>query len=199
MMAQATSMVIQVVSTIVLARLLMPEDFGLIAMVAAITGFATIFVDLGTRDALAQRDRVTEGEVSALFWITFGVGITLTAAAILCSPFIARFYAEPRLEPVTIALSLTFVLPSLYYQQYALMRRALLFQRLAVIDVGANVIATAVAVLVAYEGYGYWALVAKLVLNHSLPALGYGSSAVGIRGARRLQPASRTCSSSAST
>jgi len=172
MMAQATSMVIQVVSTIVLARLLLPEDFGLIAMVAAITGFATIFVDLGTRDALAQRDTVTEGEVSALFWITVGVGLALTTATILGSRLIARFYAEPRLEHVAVALSLTFVLPSLYYQQYALMRRALLFQKLAAIDVGANVLATAVAIFVAYRGYGYWALVAKLVLTPFFAGIG---------------------------
>jgi PST family polysaccharide transporter len=62
-----------------------------------------------------------------------------------------------------MALSLTFVLPALYFQQYALMRRALMFQRLAFIDVTGSVLATVFAIIVAYQGYGYWALVWKSV------------------------------------
>jgi PST family polysaccharide transporter len=163
--AQGTNMIVQIMSTIVLARLLLPEDFGLVAMVVAVTGFASVFVDLGTRDAVSQRSNVTEGEVSALVWITVGVGLALTAATMLGSSFIARFYGEPRLEDVAIALSLTFVIPALYYQQYALMRRALMFQKLAIIDVTGNVLATVIAIALAYGGHGYWALVWKSILT----------------------------------
>lgn len=165
-------MVVQVVSTIVLARLLVPEDFGLVTMVAAMIGFASVFVDLGTRDALAQRGSVTEGEVSALFWITLCVGLALTAATVGIAPLIASFYEEPRLEHIAMALSLTFVLPALYFQQYALMRRALMFQKLAVIDVSGNVLATVAAIILAYWGYGYWALVSKLVLTALFTLIG---------------------------
>ena len=163
--AQGTNLFVQIASTIVLARLLLPEDFGLVAMVLAVTGFASVFVDLGTRDAVAQHGSVTEGEVSALFWITAGIGLALTVTTILGSSVIARFYGEPRLEDMAIALSLTFVIPALYFQQYALMRRALMFEKLAVIDVAGNVLATAVAIALAYGGNGYWALVWKSILT----------------------------------
>lgn len=165
MVAQGVNVVVQVTSTIILARILIPEDFGLVAMVSAVVGFASIFVDLGTRDAVAQRGSVDEGEVSALFWITCGVGLALTVITVLFAPLLARFYDEPRLGLIAIALSVTFALPALYFQQQALMRRAMLFRTLALIDVGANFAATVVAIVLAYQGYGYWALVWKLVLT----------------------------------
>ena len=172
MVAQGVNVVVQVVSTIVLARLLLPEDFGLVTMVSAVVGFASIFVDLGTRDAVAQRGRVTEGEVSALFWITLGVGLVLTIITVFSAPLIARFYEEPRLGLIAITLSLTFALPALYFQQYGLMRRAMMFRTLAFIDVGGNLLATAVAIIIAFQGYGYWALVWKPVLTVLFTGLG---------------------------
>jgi polysaccharide transporter, PST family len=171
MAALALNVVVQVCSTIALARILLPEDFGLVAMISAVTGVASIFVDLGTRDAVAQRDSITEGEVSALFWITLGAGLSLTAVTVLGAPLIARFYGEPRLGLIAMALSATFVLPALYVQQHALMRRALMFRTLAFIDVGANLLATALAITLAYHGYGYWALVWKPILTASFTAV----------------------------
>jgi PST family polysaccharide transporter len=172
MMAQGANMIVQFASAIVLARLLVPEDFGLVAMVAAITGLATVVVDLGTRDALSQRDEITEGEVSALFWINVGVGLAFAATAMICSAPIARFYGDPRLVNVTLAMSLTFALPSFYYAQYALMRRALRFPALAVVDVGANSLAAAITIVLAYQSRSYWALVAKPVLKELFTAIG---------------------------
>jgi polysaccharide transporter, PST family len=163
--AQAGNLGLQVGSTMILARILLPEDFGLVAMVTAVIGFASIVVDLGTRDAVAQRGSVNEDEVSALFWITLGVGVVLTAITAISAPLIARFYGEPRLALIVMTLSVTFALPALYFQQQALMRRALLFQRLALVDLAANLAATVFAIVLAYRGYGYWALVWKLVLT----------------------------------
>src|SRR6185295_2063787 len=155
MVAQGVNVIVQVTSTIILARILMPEDFGLVAMVSAIVGFASIFVDLGTRDAVTQRGSVDEGEISALFWITCAVGRAFTAITVLVAPLLARFYDEPRLTLIALALSLTFALPALYFQQQALMRRAMLFRSLALIDIGANLASTVAAIVLAYQGYGY--------------------------------------------
>jgi PST family polysaccharide transporter len=176
MIGQGGNVAIQVVSTIVLARILLPEDFGLVAMVLAFTGFASIFIDLGTRDAVSQRGHLPEGEASALFWITFGVGLAFTAVVFLCSGPLARFYGDPRLKAVAIALSLTFLLPGLYFQQYALMRRALMFHRLALIDISANLLSTAASIALAYRGYGYWSLVWKPVLAAAFTGLGVWST-----------------------
>jgi PST family polysaccharide transporter len=171
MVAQGANVFIQIGSTIALARVLLPEDFGLVAMVLAVTGFASIFVDLGTRDAVTQRVKVDEGEMSALFWITFGVGLALTAITVLCAPLLASFYEESRLELVTVTLSATFVLPALYFQQHALMRRAMMFRTLALIDLGSNLLATVLAIVLAYRGYGYWALVWKPVMTAGFSAV----------------------------
>jgi polysaccharide transporter, PST family len=171
MLAQGVNVVVQVVSTIVLARMLLPEDFGLVAMVSAVTGFASIFIDLGTRDAFTQRGKVTEGEASALFWITFGVAFVFAAIVSLSGKPLAHFYDEARLPSIALAMSLTFILPGLYFQQQALMRRALMFQKLALIDVGANLLSTAISIMLAYFGYGYWALVWKFVLTSTFTGL----------------------------
>lgn len=172
LVAQGGGVVLQVVSTIVLGRILLPEDFGLVAMVSAVTGFASIFVDLGTRDAVAQRGSIREGEVSALFWITFAIGLALTTVTLVISPFIAAFYGDPRLEYIAMAMSTTFVLPALYFQQYALMRRALMFKTLAMIDIGANLAATVISIGLAFWGRDYWALVWKQVLTAAFTAAG---------------------------
>ena len=172
MLAQGGNLTLQIVSTIVLARILLPEDFGLVAMVAAITGYGSVVIDLGTRDAVVQRSSINEGEVSALFWITLSIGVALTAITILVAPLLAHFYAEPRLRDIAIAMSLTFLAPALYYQQYALMRRALLFRKLAVIDFGSSLLATVLAIVLASRGYGYWSIVCKAVFTVVFTALG---------------------------
>jgi polysaccharide transporter, PST family len=159
--SQVGNVATQVISTIVLARILVPEDFGLVAMVSAITGYIAIFIDLGTRDAVSQHPRLNTGEASALFWITAASGLLFALIIVLCAPLIASFYSAPKLQAITMAMSVPIVLSGLYYQQYALMRRALMFRKLAIIDVTGNAIGTIIAILLAHLGYGYWALVWK--------------------------------------
>ena len=152
---------VQIGSVLFLARLLSPEDYGLVSMVTAFTGFAPVLVDLGTRDAIVQRTRITRGEVSALFWITIAVGCGFALIAAASAPVIARFYGEPRLTMIVIVSSLTFVACALSVQHYALMRRVLMFRELVTIETAANVISAAVAVGAAMSGAGYWALVVR--------------------------------------
>jgi O-antigen/teichoic acid export membrane protein len=76
--ARAVNIIVQVASTIILARLLSPHDFGLIAMVLALVGFAPMLIDLGTSDASTQKTRITEAEVSTLFWLNMAIGVALT-------------------------------------------------------------------------------------------------------------------------
>lgn len=171
-LAQVCTVVVQIVSTIILARALLPEDFGLVAMVTAITGFASVFVDLGTRDAIAQKGGVTEGEVSALHWITVAVGIALCLVTALGSAIFVRFFGESRLHAVAITLSSTLLIPALYCQQHALMRRAMMFREIALIEVSANALGAACAIGMAYLGLSYWALVWRPVLTLLFIAVG---------------------------
>ena len=172
MISQGGNVTTQVISTIVLARILLPEDFGLVAMVSAITGYVAIFVDLGTRDAVAQHPRLNAGEASALYWLTAATGLAFALITVFCAPLIASFYGAPKLKAITMAMSVPIMLSGLYYQQYALMRRALMFRKLAIIDISGNAIGTALAILLAHLGYGYWALVWKPAITAFVTAGG---------------------------
>jgi polysaccharide transporter, PST family len=160
-MAQALNTSVQVGTTICLARLLLPEDFGLVAMVSAMTGFANVLMDLGTRDAAVQRPQITQEELSSLFWLTTGLGILFTTAIALAAPLIAEFYHEDRLIRIAQFWGLAFVFTALSCQHAALLRRNLMFRKIAVIEVAANVLGAATAIVVALSGGGYWALVSR--------------------------------------
>jgi PST family polysaccharide transporter len=170
--ARGVNAVVQIGSVLFLARLLTPEDYGLVAMVAALTAFAPALVDLGTRDAVAQRTSISEAEVSALFWLTVGVGCTCALVISGAAPLIAGFYREPRLTAIAVTSSLTFVLLGLTAQHQGLLRRALMFRKLAMIEVVANVLSASGAVTMAYVGFGYWALVTRPITLCFLTAVG---------------------------
>ncbi len=170
--ARAVNGLIQVGSVFILARLLTPEDYGLVAMVTAMIGFAPVLVDFGSRDAIVQRERITEGEVSALFWIAIGVGCTFAALVTAGGPLIASFYGEPRLTGIAFVSSLSFIASALISQHQALLRRAVRFRELAVVDVVANVLSAATAIAMAYSGFRYWALVVRPVAMYSFMAIG---------------------------
>lgn len=163
--ARGLNAAIQIGSTLCLARLLSPHDYGLVAMVSAAVGFAPMLIDLGTADAAVQKPKITQGEVSSLFWLNMiiGGGFTLTLAC--CSPLIAWFYHEPAVEKVALLSSLTFLFTALSIQHYSLLRRAMRFQAIAMIDTGANLLSTLVAIVMAYSGCGYWALATKPILQ----------------------------------
>jgi PST family polysaccharide transporter len=170
--ARAINAVVQIGSVLFLARLLSPEDYGLVSMVTAFTGFAPLIVDLGTRDAIVQRASISRGEVSALFWMTLIIGVALALVTAACGPLIARFYGEPRLTMIVLASSVTFIVAALSVQHYALMRRVLMFEELAAIEIAANVLSAAGAIGMAFSGAGYWALVVRPILTPLFVSVG---------------------------
>lgn len=170
--ARGLNAFIQIGSVLFLARLLSPEDYGLVSMVAALTGFAPSLVDLGTRDAIVQRQRITEREISALFWITVAIGSVFTVLIIACGPLIAKFYREPRLTMIAAVSSITFVASALQCQHYALLRRTMKFVEIGAIEVTSNLLSAAIAVGMAFMGFHYWALVLRPVLLCSFITVG---------------------------
>jgi polysaccharide transporter, PST family len=169
--ARALNGAIQIGSILCLARLLSPEDYGLVGMVNAMTGFIGV-VGLGTPDAIVQRRSITEGEVSAVFWLSVSIGIGSALLLAACAPLIAKFYGEPRLTMIVIVSALPFVLSTLYYQHAALLRRAMRFQELGMIDVTANLLSAVLSVTMALHGFAYWALAIRPVAMTALFALG---------------------------
>jgi len=158
--SQWLRLVLQVVATIVVARLLSPHDYGVVGMVTALTGFADQLRELGLSDASVQRDRLTRAQLDALFWINSALGVAFAVVFSLGSPLIAAFYHRPELVGITIVLSLNFIAGGLTVQHSALLRRRLRFGRLSLSDLGPMAVSIAVAIVVAKAGGGYWALVA---------------------------------------
>ena len=159
---QAIKFVLQLGSTAVLARLLTPADFGLIAMVAVFTGFVGLFKDLGLSMATVQREHITHAQVSTLFWINVALSILLAGIGCALAPVVAWFYGEPRLLWVTVAISCTFIFGGLAAQHTALLRRQMRFGGLAVRDITSQAVGLTVAVSLALDGWTYWALVAQV-------------------------------------
>jgi O-antigen/teichoic acid export membrane protein len=157
--SQGSLFLIQSVSTMVLARLLTPADFGLVAMVTAISDLATPFADLGLSQATIQRREISHDQVNALFWINVAVGLALTMLMAGLGPVLAWFYREPRLTAITEALSVVFLISGLRAQPEALLRRQMRFSALAVRNIASLAVAVFLAILLAWRGVGYWAVV----------------------------------------
>ncbi len=164
--------VLQIVSAIVLARLLAPEDFGLVAIVAVLTGFAPMLIDFGLGDAVAQRQSITPGQVSTLFWVSSALGLLVAVCVVVCSPVIAWLYGDPRLELIMMSLAISFALSGMSNQHLALLKRTMQFGRFGSIQFLATLISIIVSISAAFYGFGYWALVLRPITNALCVAVG---------------------------
>ena len=158
--SQGVNFLITSTSTVVLARLLTPADYGLVAMATAITGLGQAFADLGLSEATIQREDLNHRQVSALFWINVAIGLTLMLITVGLAPVLAWFYREPRLKDIALVLSSTFLIGGLRVQHEALLKRQMRFKALAVRDVASSAAGVSLAIIMARRGAGYWAIVA---------------------------------------
>jgi O-antigen/teichoic acid export membrane protein len=163
MTSQAVRFILQFGSTVILARLLTPQDYGLVAMVTAITGFAGMFKDMGLTMATVQREEINHAQVSTLFWINVAFSLAIALLVALVAPIISRFYGEPRLVPITLALAGTFVLSGLMVQHMAILNRQMRFSILAAIDIISLVASIVTGIVMALNKAGYWALIGSTI------------------------------------
>src|ERR1043166_1095282 len=170
--AQAAIMVMRTGSMMILARLLLKEDFGLVNMVTAFTGFLGLFRDVGLSMATVQRASITQAQTSTLFWINLAVGGLLAALAAVAAPILVLFYGEPRLFWVTVALGMSFVFNGATAQHRAILQRGLRFRALAVIDVISLIVGAGLGIGLAAAGQGYWALVVMALSQPATTAVG---------------------------
>ena len=147
----------------VLARLLVPQDFGLVAMVTTVMGFLRIFQDAGLSMATVQRQEITHTQVSNLFWVNIALGGVTTLLVAASAPAIAWFYREPRLVGITLMLSISFLLASSTVQHIALLNRQMRFRVIATIDLISMFVGYTIAIFMALWKCGYWALVSASV------------------------------------
>ena len=163
---------LRVVSTVILARLLLPECYGLVAMVTVLTGMFEVVKDLGLSTATIQRNEINHLQVSNLFWINVTGGILFFLFFSAISILISKFYRDPRLVSITIAISTNYIWYGLQVQHQALLCRQLKQGQIELIQLLANLFSLIAAVLLAIYGYEYWALVWREIIRNILNTFG---------------------------
>ena len=179
--AQAATLVLRTASLVVLARLLLKEDFGLVNMVTAFTGVLGLMY-AGLSMASVQRPALTRAQASALFWLNLAMGGALALLATAAAPLLAAFYAEPRLFWMTVVLGTNFIFSGASVQHRALLQRDMRFGTLALIDVLAILASVAAAIGLGLAGSGHWALVAMVIVQPAVMVLGVWLAARWIPG-----------------
>lgn len=159
--SQAVKFALRIGSMALMARMLTPADFGLIASVTVITGFIDMFRDSGLTQATIQRDKITPDQISTLFWINVTLSAGIMVIEVVLAPVLAWIYHEPRLSAVTVWLAVISGFGGLSIQHQALIQRRMEFGRLAAIEIASLIIGLAVAVAMATHGWGYWSLVGQ--------------------------------------
>lgn len=161
--SQAVMFLVRIGTLVVMARLLEPKDFGLVAMVTVITGIFQLFQDAGLSLATVQRHVITNDQVSTLFWVNILVGAALALLSAAIAPLLVRFYHEPRLLWVTMFSAAGFIVNSAGVQHGALLQRHMRFTALALIEIIAALMGGLVGIGMALAGCGYWALLGMAI------------------------------------
>jgi PST family polysaccharide transporter len=171
-LAQAASFVLKIGSTAILARLLEPRDFGLVGMVAAVTGVLVLLKDAGLSLPTVQRQSITDEQLSTLFWLNVLAGLVLTAVCAGLAPAVAGFYHDSRLVSVTLATAPSFLLSALGVQHNAILMRRMDFSIQALIDVVSLFVSSLVGIIMAWFGWGYWSLVGMSLTQPAVTTVG---------------------------
>ena len=157
--------------SIVLARILAPEDYGTIALVTVFTAILQVFVDSGLGTALIQKKDADEIDFSSVFYFNFVVCLILYLGMFAAAPFIADFYGDVTLVPVIRILSLTIVISGVKGIQQAYVSRNMLFKRFFFSTIGGTIFSAVLGIAMAYAGFGIWALVAQQLSNTFIDTL----------------------------
>lgn len=158
--SSAFSLGIQVIATIVLARILMPKDFGVVAMVTTFSLLLSNFGINGVTEAIVQWENLKRIQASNLFWMNLGGGVMLSCGFAASGSLLARFYGEPLVAAVTRGVALSILLSSVSAVHLALLKRAMCFSALAKNDIIAKAVSVTTSIVLGFAGWGYWALVA---------------------------------------
>lgn len=159
------------VVSIILARLLDPEVYGIVAIVTVFTAILNVFIDSGLGNALIQKKEADDLDFSSVFFFNMFMCVVLYLLLFAAAPFIAKFYKMPELTPVIRVMSLTVIISGVKNVQQAYVSKHLLFKRFFFATLGGTVGAAMLGIWMAYKGYGVWALVAQGMFNATVDTL----------------------------
>lgn len=166
-----STMIIQFISGIILARLLTAYDYGCIGMLMIFMTLAEAFIDGGFGSALIQKKRPTQEDYSTIFWWNMGMAALMYAILFLISPWVARFYDIPLLCDVLRVQGLVLFLYAFNIIQRNQLRKFMNFKVIAIVTIVTSVVALVVTVWMAYRGFGVWSLVAQNMVTAAIPSL----------------------------
>ena len=156
---------IQFIVQIVLARILLPNDYGIIALIAIFITLANVFVQSGFNTALIQKKDANETDFSSVFYLSLSVATVLYGVIFFTAPLIASFYRISQLILVLRVLAITLFFGAFNAIQNAVVAKTMQFKKLFFSSLGAVLISGAGGIALAYIGFGVWALVAQQLLN----------------------------------
>ena len=165
LVSQFSSFIIQMVGVVFLARLLTPEDFGLVAMVLAIYAFFRLLRNFGLTDATIQEKELDHRKVSTLFWVNTAFSVLIMLGFMALGPVISWFYHDPRITWIAIVISLDLFFGGLATQHRALLKRNFQFYKDAAIEIPSALVGFGTAIFLAWYGWGYWSIVMRWVVS----------------------------------
>ena len=166
-----SQMIIHFISGIILARLLTPFDYGCIGMLSIFMVLAESFIDGGFGSALIQKKHPSQEDYSTIFWWNVGMAVLVYAILYFCAPVISRFYEIPLLCDVLRVQGLVLFIYALNIIQRNQLRKKLNFKLLSIVSISTAIIALGITILMAYKGFGVWALVAQNLIVAAIPSL----------------------------
>jgi polysaccharide transporter, PST family len=173
MTGQVVRFSIQILSVVLMARLLSPKDYGLTAIVISIIALGEVVRDFGLSTSAIQAEHLSAHEKSNLFWLNSAIGLILGSILFFLSVPIASFYHDDRLIEIAQVLSLTFIINGLATQYKAGLNRDMKFKALALSDSMAAILSTVLGITSAFHGLSYWAIVIQYVSNYLLAFIFY--------------------------
>lgn len=164
----AGTTIVQLVKLAFLARLLAPEELGLMAIVMVVVGFSQAFADMGISNSIIHRQDISHLQLSSLYWLNIASGVVLTGVVFGLSPLIAFFFKQPDLQALTMAMSPVFILTAVGQQFRILCQKEMQFGTIAFVTIMAELVSTVLAIYLAWLGQGVWALVYSTLLASAL-------------------------------
>lgn len=159
---------VQFVLSIFLARMLTPSDFGIVAMASIFVSWAEVFSDFGMGQAIIQKKDVSETQTSTVFWINLMMGVLIAIVFLLIAPWAAKFYDAPMVAWVVRIAGLTFIIQALNVVQSSLFRKSLNYKVGTIASFLSSTLSGVVGIVLAYLGFGVWALLVQSVLSASI-------------------------------
>ena len=163
---------IQMISAFILARLLKPEDFGLVALVMVVSMIVVEFGTLRLGDAIVQASSLNHSQVTGLFWLNVGLSLLVTIIFICASPALAWFYGDRRVQSIACVMGVSMIFYGVSVEHLALLQRRMEFSKIALVQIVAAIASATTAISMALFNFSYWALVARQIMLPGALAVG---------------------------